>query len=172
MLAFVVCSGLGQTTRTVVSTLIGEGRSQDLRPAILKLVLLSYGGVWILTHGYVLYPDWFSSHFFDTAQGIEAMSSTLGTAFVALQVYALSTILISVLQGAGFTKHVFLIELAAVTIYVILAYALTMVWPQPIHVIWRADWVYFLCMIAGAALGLWYLPWRTGVPALNEDAGA
>ena len=172
MLAFVVCSGLGQTTRTVVSTLIGEGRSQDLRPAILKLVLLSYGGVWILTHGYVMYPDWFSSHFFDTAQGIEAMSSTLGTAFVALQVYALSTILISVLQGAGFTKHVFLIELAAVTIYVILAYALTMVWPQPIHVIWRADWVYFLCMIAGAALGLWYLPWRTGVPALNEDAGA
>ncbi|HAY57114.1 MAG TPA: hypothetical protein DCX49_06720, partial [Flavobacteriales bacterium] len=37
MLAFVVCSGLGQTTRTVVSTLIGEGRQRELLPTIGKL---------------------------------------------------------------------------------------------------------------------------------------
>ena len=172
MLAFVVCSGLAQTTRTVVSTLLGEDRRSDLWPAILKLVALSYGGVWALTHGYLFYPDWLSQQFFDTPEGVDAMSATLGTAFVALQVYALSSILISVLQGAGFTKHVFYIEFASVALYMVAAYVLTLVWPQPIHVIWRADWVYFLCMIAGAALGLRYLPWRTGGPALNEDAGA
>lgn len=172
MLAFVVCSGLGQTTRTVVSTLIGEGRVQDLRPAILKLVALSYGGVWILTHGYLFYPEWLSSQFFDDARGIGAMSATLGTAFVALQVYALSSILISVLQGAGFTKHVFLIELTSVTVYVAVAYALTLVWPQEIHVIWRADWVYFLCMIAGAGIGMARLPWKEAPRSLKGGSGA
>ena len=72
------------------------------------------------------------------------MSATLKTAFVALQFYAMSSILISVLQGAGFTKHVFAIEFISVGIYVVVAYALTLVWTQPIDVIWRADWVYFL----------------------------
>ena len=170
MLAFVICSGLGQTTRTVVSTLLGEGRRDALRPAVLKLLALSYGGVWLLTHGYIFYPDWIASHFFDDTTGLSAMSATLGTAFVALQFYAMSSILISVLQGAGFTKHVFAIEFVSVGIYVVVAYALTLVWTQPIDVIWRADWVYFLCMIVGAAVGLWLLPWQDGHPSLKEEA--
>ena len=101
-----------------------------------------------------------------------AIASTKWSDDPALQVYALSSILISVLQGAGFTKQVFFIEFASVALYMVAAYVLTLVWPQPIHVIWRADWVYFLCMFAGAVVGLRYLPWRTGGPALNEEAGA
>ena len=170
MLAFVICSGLGQTTRTVVSTLLGEGRRDALRSAVLKLLALSYGGVWLLTHGYIFYPDWIASHFFDDTTGLSAMSATLGTAFVALQFYAMSSILISVLQGAGFTKHVFAIEFVSVGIYVLVAYAMTLVWTQPIDVIWRADWVYFLCMIVGSAVGLWLLPWQDGHPSLKEEA--
>lgn len=98
------------------------------------------------------------------------MAATLGTAFVALQFYALSSILVSVLQGAGFTNQVFVIELVSVGLYVVVAYSLTLVWPQPIDVIWRADWVYFLCMIGGASVGLWSLPWRQGHPSLNEGS--
>ena len=170
MLAFVICSGLGQTTRTVVSTLLGEGRRDALRHAVLKLLALSYGGVWLLTHGYIFYPDWIASHFFDDTTGLSAMSATLGTAFVALQFYAMSSILISVLQGAGFTKHVLVFEFVSVGISVVVAYALTLVWTQPIDVIWRADWVYFLCMIVGSAVGLWLLPWQDGHPSLKEEA--
>ena len=172
MLAFVICSGLGQTTRTVVSTLIGEGRSQELVPAILKLAALSYGGLWLLTHGYLFYPDWLASHFFEPSPGLDAMAATLGTAFVALQFYALSSILISVLQGAGFTKPVFLIEFISVGIYLVVAYAVTLVWTQPIDVIWRADWIYFICMILGAAGALRALPWRQGHPSLKEAESA
>ena len=170
MLAFVICSGLGQTTRTVVSTLIGEGRHHELVPTIVKLALLSYGGVWLLTHGYIAYPDWLAGHFFDASPGREAMAATLGTAFVALQFYALSSILVSVLQGAGFTNQVFVIELVSVGLYVVVAYSLTLIWPQSIDVIWRADWVYFFCMIGGASVGLWSLPWRQGHPSLNEGS--
>ena len=169
MLAFVICSGLGQTTRTVVSTLIGEGRQEALRPAVLKLLAMSFAGVWILTHGYVLYPEWLAQYFFDPSPGLDAMVATLGTAFVALQIYAMSSILISVLQGAGFTKHVFVIEFIAVGIYVVFAYAMTLIWPQPIDVIWRADWVYFLCMIIGASIVLWRLPWQSGDPSLTQE---
>ena len=160
MLAFVICSGLGQTTRTVVSTLLGEGRKEALRPAIGKLIGMSFLGVWILTHGYWMYPDWLASFFFTTPEGLHAMSQTLWTAFVALQLYALSSILISVLQGAGYTREVFMIELTAVTLYVVMAYALTIAKTQPIHVIWRADWLYFSVMLLGAGYGLWRWPWR------------
>ena len=168
MLAFVVCSGLGQTTRTVVSTLIGEGRQREPLPTIGKLASLSYAGVWVLTHGYVFYPDWLASHFFQDGAGKDAMAATLGTAFVALQMYALSSILVSVLQGAGYTRPVFVIELVSVGIYVVVAYAMTLVWPQPIDVIWRADWVYFLGMVLGALVAFRLLPWQQGHPSLSE----
>ncbi|MGB1636916.1 MAG: MATE family efflux transporter, partial [Flavobacteriales bacterium] len=172
MLASVVIMGLGQTTRTVVSTLLGEGRPEELRPVLLKLVGMSYVGVWVLTHGYLLYPEWLASHFFTKSQGLGAMSDTLFTAFVALQIYATSGILISILQGAGFTRVVFGIELTTVTIYVVCAYLLTTVYPQPIHVIWRCDWVYFVGMTLGGALGLALLPWRRGHSSLTSEAEA
>lgn len=172
MLASVVIMGLGQTTRTVVSTLLGEGRPEELRPVLLKLVGMSYVGVWVLTHGYLLYPEWLASHFFSSTQGLGAMSDTLFTAFVALQIYATSGILISILQGAGFTRVVFGIELTTVTIYVVCAYLLTTVYPQPIHVIWRCDWVYFAGMTLGGALGLALLPWRKGHSSLTSEAEA
>ena len=82
---------------------------------------LSYFGVWSLTHGYVAYPDWISGHFFNPVEdpaGLAAMSSTLGTAWVAIQCYALSAIAIAVLQGAGFTRHAFWIELMSVSVYI------------------------------------------------------
>ena len=169
MLAFVICSGLGQTTRTVVSTLIGEGRSQELVPAILKLAALSYGGLWLLTHGYLFYPDWLASHFLNHPRGSTPWLPHSARHSVALQFYALSSILIAVLQGAGFTKPVFLIEFISVGIYVVVAYAaVTLVWTQPIDVIWRADWIYFICMILGAAGALRALPWRQGHPSLKR----
>ncbi|MDA0945688.1 MAG: hypothetical protein RLZZ314_1426 [Bacteroidota bacterium] len=170
MLASVVCMGLAQTTRTVVSTLLGEGRSQDILTTVGKLVLMSYVGVWGLTHGYLLYPQWLAGFFFDTPEGIEAMTATLHTAFVALQMFALSGILIAVLQGAGFTRAVFAIELTTVTLYIAVAYMLTMVWPQTIDVIWRADWVYFGGMICGGLMGLGRLNWREGHPSLESQA--
>ena len=170
MLAFVVCSGLGQTTRTVVSTLIGEGRQRDLPKAIGRLVVLSYAGVWALTHGYIAYPQWIAGHFFETTdvEGIQAMSATLGTAFVALQGYALSSILISILQGAGFTRRVFAIELSTVTLYMVAAYFLAIHWPQPIAVIWRADWVYFGGMLLGSWWVLQRVDWKRGHASLEE----
>ena len=172
MLAFVVCTGLGQTTRTVVSTLIGEGRQQDLPRALLTLVALSYLGVWSLTHGYVAYPEWIAGHFFDQVEepvGHAAMADTLGTAWIAIQCYALSAIAIAVLQGAGFTKHAFWIELTSVTVYIAVAYVLALEWTAPIHVIWRADWVYFGGILLGSAACLKFVPWRDGHPSLHDS---
>lgn len=172
MLAFVVCTGVGQTVRTVVSNLIGEGRQHDLQPALLRLLVLSYLGVGILTHGYLLYPDWIASHFFSgpsSEAGLNAMSETLGTAFVAVQLYAASAVAIAVLQGAGFTKHAFWVELTSVTAYILLAYFMTLVVPQPIHVIWRADWLYFGGILAGSMLCLKLLPWRDGSADLGPS---
>ena len=87
----------------------------------------------------------------EEAVGHAAMADTLGTAWIAIQCYALSAIAIAVLQGAGFTKHAFWIELTSVTVYIAVAYVLALEWTAPIHVIWRADWVYFGGILLGSA---------------------
>ena len=97
------------------------------------------------------------------------MSDTLGTAFVAVQLYAASAVAIAVLQGAGFTKHAFWVELTSVTAYILVAYVMTLVVPQPIHVIWRADWLYFGGILAGSLLCLKLLPWRDGSADLGPS---
>ena len=45
----------------------------------------------------------------------------------------------------------FWIELTSVSVYIVVAYMLALEWHSPIHVIWRADWVYFGGILLGSA---------------------
>ena len=54
MFAFIVTSGIGQTTRTVVSTLIGAKRQSELIPTVKKALVFEYNrssnsNTWIYT---------------------------------------------------------------------------------------------------------------------------
>ena len=157
MLAFIVAQGMQQTTRTYVSGLIGEGRQAELPGALKRIVTLNLGGILLLCHGYVLYPEFLGGWFFESAMELEAMTRTLHVIFVAVLIYAFTGIMLATIQGSGATTTAFRIEALAVTCYMFVAAAMTVVWPQPIWIIWRVEWVYFMLI----GLGSWYYL-RTG----------
>lgn len=163
MLAFVVAQGMGQTTRTYISNLLGA-QHESLIPAVLKrIVLLNITGILMACHGFVLYPERLASIFFDDPVGIEAMRKTLYVIFSAVTLYAFTGIALAVLQGSGATKEAFRVELLAVSMYVAAAVAMTIVWPQPVWVIWRVEWIYFSLIGLGS---FWFLRkgnWRTAM---------
>ena len=152
MLAFVVAQGMQQTTRTYVSGMIGEGRSDELKTTLKRIFILNFGGILLLCHGFILYPELLAQLFFDDAAGLNAMKRTLHVIFGAVILYSLTGILLSTIQGMGSTVQAFWVELGSVTIYTFIAACLTLWWPQPIWIIWRVEWVYFSCI----GIGSWW----------------
>lgn len=163
MLAFVVAQGMGQTTRTYISNLLGA-QQEALIPDVLKrIVLLNLMGILLTCHGFVLYPERLAAIFFDDPVGVDAMRKTLYVIFSAVVLYAFTGIALAFLQGSGATKEAFRVELLAVSMYVVAAVCMTIVWPQPVWIIWRVEWVYFSLIGIGSFLFLRTGSWRTAM---------
>lgn len=160
MLAFVVGQGMGQTTRTYVSGLLGEDRHPEIPGVVRRIVLLNLAGILLLTHGFVLYPDAIASTFFDDAAGHDAMVRTLPVILSATLLFGVVTVLLASLQGAGATRAAFRIELFGVSVYMLAVVAMTVVWPQPVWVIWRVEWAYFFSMGLGIFVVLRQKAWH------------
>lgn len=169
MLAFIVTQGMQQTTRTYVSGLLGAQRNDDLDVTLRRLTALTFMGILLLCHGYILYPNALASVFFEDATGREAMVRTLHLLFIAVCTYAFTGIMLSTIQGCGATNVAFRVELIAVTVYMAVAASLTLIWPQPIWIIWRVELAYFSTIGLGSWLYLRKGTWRTAnQPAVTK----
>jgi hypothetical protein len=76
--------------------------------------------------------------------------------------------MLSTIQGIGKTRRAFRIEFISVTAYIFVAAALTLIWPQPIWIIWLVEWVYFSCIGIGSWLYLRRLNWTGLDGAIDE----
>ncbi len=151
MLAFVVAQGMGQTARTYVSGLIGEGRQSELPRALKTITGFNVLGIVLLTHGFIAYPGAIAQLFFDDPVGTDALVRTLWVIFSAVLLYSVTSIMLATIQGAGATTAAFRIEFFAVVLYIAVTWAMTVWRPQPVWVIWRVEWVYF----SSIGLGSW-----------------
>ena len=176
MLAYVVSSGISQTTRTVVSQLIGASRTADLTPALKRLTTINIVGVIVMSHGFILYPDAISQIFFDDPESIASMSRTFAILFIAVIGFSMSSLLLATLEGSGGTRRAFLVEMVGAGSYLAVAYYLTS--PinysisneaqfYPIEFIWRVEWVYFSLIGLGSFLMLLNGKWRHGLESLG-----
>jgi len=170
MFAFIVTSGIAQTTRTVISTLIGAKRNSDLTPAFQRLLIINIIGVLLLAHGFILYPELIASIFFDDPVDIGRMADTFGTLFIASMGFACSSMLLSTLEGSGGVKRAFAVEMVGAGTYLAVAMYLTSEHGGeyfPIHVIWRVEWVYVTFIGIGSYLMLSNGKWRQGLESLR-----
>ena len=170
MFAFIVTSGIGQTTRTVVSTLIGAKRQSELIPTVKRLWFLNIIGALILTHGFILYPELISKIFFDEPSHIEMMSKTFTTLFIAVIGYGSAHILLTTLEGSGGTRRAFTVEMFGAGVYFLGAWYFTTPISEgyrPIEVIWRVEWIYFSLIIIGCYLALRNGKWKNGLESLS-----
>ncbi len=162
MLAFVILMGVGQTTRTYISTLIASGRQNELSQAIRKLISMNIIGVILLCHGFILYPEYISTYFFEPHEtiGIEAFVKSTRVVFFSILLFSFSGVFINVIEGSGRTWVGFGVELLSIIIYLFVVYLITIVSPQEIHVIWMSDYVYFGMMGMLSGLFLLFGNWK------------
>lgn len=161
LLAFVIVMGVGHTTRTIVSTLIAENRQIELSKAIQRLIVLNMCGALLLCHGLIAYPEAIASLFFpENDPGFLPLIQSFRVVFFAIVVFSVSSILLNTIEGSGRTRQAMRIELAVIAVYLALVYAITIVWPQPIHVIWMSDYLYFGLLALSCGAYLQFSSWK------------
>ena len=163
MLAFVVSQGIQQTTRTLVSALIGAGRQNELHQVMLRLFVVNLCGIFMMTHGGVFYPAVLASPFFDDLAGTAAAARTLPVIFFAMLIYSGSSVLLSTIQGSGHTRTALVIELSSLMVYTLLAIYVTLIHPQPVWRIWWVELSYFSGLGLGSVLFLLRWEWKSKV---------
>lgn len=171
MFAFIVTSGIAQTTRTIIPTLIGAKRQNDITPTLKRLVAINVLGILFLSHGFILYPEAIASLFFESQSHIEMMSRTFATIFVATIGFGFSSLFLATLEGAGGTKRALIIEILGAGSYLLGAIYFTSLHNGehfPIHIIWRVEWIYFTMIALGCVFALRSGKWRFGLESLSE----
>jgi len=143
-LVWVSIMGFSTTAKTYISGLIAEKRLNELWPTARKLMLLNLCGVFILSHGLWLYPEWITMQFTDDPEVIQLTVQSMYIILPAMYTFAFTSVLLGTVEGSGNTVAGFIVELATTVFYLITAYSLTIVWPQPVYIVWMSDYVYFI----------------------------
>lgn len=156
MLVFASAMGFGQTTKTYISSLIAEKRQNELIPTIKRLIFLNLIGILILSHGFWLYPEIVLNWFSIDPSIMDDAKKTLLVVMGSALLISISTIVINTILASGRTIVGLLIEIAAVALYLIMAYYYTVVVEAPIYIVWISDILYFFIVIV---LAIAYLKW-------------
>jgi putative MATE family efflux protein len=159
-LAYISVGGFSTVAKTYISGLIAERRQSELHTVMKRLMFLNFCTIALLTHGLWLYPEWIAGHFTQDAHVIEQTVDTMIIVLPAMLTFAFTSILLATVEGSGNTIAGFIVEMGTVAIYVATAYVMIYNWHWPIHLVWLADWVYFIALGFFSMLFLWNGKWK------------
>jgi putative MATE family efflux protein len=159
-LVYISVGGFSTVAKTYISGLIAERRQSELHTVMKRLMLLNLGGIVLLTHGLWLYPEWIARHFTTDAIVIKQTIDTMMIVLPAMLTFSFTSILLATVEGSGNTIAGFVVEIGTVFVYLSTAWIFIYQWHWPIHLVWLADWVYFIALGFFSMLFLWNGKWK------------
>ena len=144
VVALIPLYGFSATTRTYVSGLIAQRRTNEVVPTVRRLVVLSVATTFLLIHGGWFYPSgilsiWLSDYPELIAEGRPVMF----VATASLLTYAASGVLFSLVTGSGDTRTALFIEGSCIMLYLIAAYIFTLKLDYGLTTVWLTEFLYF-----------------------------
>lgn len=154
MILMIPLMGFSSATNTLVSNLIGQGRSNELMALIKKIVVLCFVTTLALTLLNLVQPRLLLSIFTNDSNLIEA---TLGSLYVicgSLLLFSITSVLLSSVSGTGNTLASLVIEVVTIVFYLFASWYVVKVLQLRIELVWCVEYVYFVLM---GCLSLVYL---------------
>lgn len=140
--------GFSAATNTLVSFVIGEGRSDQVMPVLKKITVYALVSCLPLVALNLIAPEWVLGLAVDPMHA-ELVQDAIPTLYVissALIFFALAMTWFSGVSGSGNTRTALWIETGAILVYLIMAYLLGMIVEADVHIIWLTEPFYFLVM--------------------------
>jgi Na+-driven multidrug efflux pump len=138
----------------MVSNLIGADRRQDVIPFIhrmLGVVVVLVTPLMIFTYSF---PELFAQIYTNDPGLVAASIPVMKVVSIAMIFCAVGSILFHSISGTGNTKTAFIIEFGTLFFYLSYVYYTAIMNPQPVHIVWMSEFVYWSVLGIGAYIYL------------------
>ncbi|HPD65383.1 MAG TPA: MATE family efflux transporter [Bacteroidia bacterium] len=146
--------GFAATANTMVSNLLGQNKRNEMKKLILRIISTNYIWVIFLLPLIIFSPHTLLRIITSDSQIIGLSVNSLYSIFFALMVFTVSANLLHSLSGTGDTRSAFLIEVAAIIVYLVYTFLTSVVFSQPLEIIWLAEAIYWIVI---GTLSFWRL---------------
>jgi putative MATE family efflux protein len=151
----------GTTSKTIVSKLMAEGKTAEVLPTLRRIILCSLACTFVVTHANFFYPHAAVKVINNNPAILDETVLTLRIVSLAMLMFAISNAFTNMVSGTGATRASFMIEFISILFYLIMAILVTVVFPQPIHLVWCIEYVYFTLMIVAAVYYIRKGKWKS-----------
>lgn len=156
----IFCWAFAATTNSMVSNIIGQGRTEEVLPLIRKVVRLSVGISVLLFVLINVFPRFFLSFYGQEEAFILEAIPVVRIVSLALVMMSFGTIWLNAVTGTGNSKVNLLIELVTIVIYCVYVYVVLEYLNMPITWGWASEWVYWISMFSMAFVYMKSGRWR------------
>jgi Na+-driven multidrug efflux pump len=142
------------TANTMVSNVIGQGKSEEVLPLVRRIVILSLSCSASLTIILNISPETFLSFFGQDESFITDAIPVVRIISMALVMMSFSSVWLNAVTGTGNTIVNLTIELITLFFYIIYSYLVLETLNLPITWGWVSEWVYWVGMFS---MSFWYM---------------
>ena len=146
----IFCWAFASTTNTMVSNIIGQGRTEEVIPLINRIVKLSLSISAITFVILNVVPELFLSFYGQGEEFINEAIPVVRIVSLALMMMSIGTIWLNAVTGTGNSQVNLLIEFITIIIYSVYVYVVLEYWNLPITWGWGSEWVYWISMFSMA----------------------
>lgn len=137
-------------TNSMVSNIIGQGKSDEVLPLIRKIISISFFISLFVFAVLNIWPEWFLSFYGQGPDFITHGIPVIRIVSVALLMMSVGTVWLNAVTGTGNTIVNLRIEFITIIIYSIYTYLVLEYWKLPITWGWGSEWVYWISMFSMA----------------------
>ncbi len=146
----IFCWAFASTTNTMVSNIIGQGKTDEVMPLIKRIVKLSLGISLFIFLILNLVPEFFLSFYSQGDEFVAEAIPIVRIVSVALLMMSVGTIWLNAVTGTGNTRVNLLIEFITILIYCVYVFLVLEHWNLSIAWGWGSEWVYWISMFSMA----------------------
>ena len=154
---------LASTTSAMVSNIIGQGKSDQVRELIWKIIKISMGLSFIVAILINLFPRVLLSAFGQDDAFIAAAMPVVRVVTAAMVLMSFSVIWVNAITGTGNSRVTFLIELITIVLYCIYVWLVLEKYFLSITIGWMSEWLYWLSLFSLAWMYMRSGKWKNKV---------
>ena len=153
----------GSATNTIISNIIGQGRWQEIRPSLIKILAISASGVLFFVIILNAWPSFFLDLYGLGPDFIEEAIGPLRVVTMAMLFLGTGVILLNAVIATGKTIVVFWIEFIGIVSYLVYIFLVIEIYHKSHSIAWMSEWVYWTVLLALSSLFLWRGQWKQSV---------
>jgi putative MATE family efflux protein len=146
----IFCWAFASTTNTMVSNIIGQGKTEEVIPLVTRIMKLSLGISLFIFLILNLVPEFFLSFYSQGDEFVAEAIPIVRIVSVALLMMSVGTIWLNAVTGTGNTRVNLLIEFITILIYCVYVFLVLEHWNLSIGWGWGSEWVYWISMFSMA----------------------